>query len=159
MQITLTAASFLALVASTLALQVTAPAQGSALDLSKDNKITWASVSSDPTSFEIQLVNNAVNPSVAITIAPNVQTSAGSYDLKSVNGANPGQGYQINLISTDAQNSGILAQSGQFSVAAAGSSTTSASFSSSTPSTSMGSSSRFCHTKASTAQKLTCASS
>ncbi|KAL9113960.1 MAG: hypothetical protein Q9227_002094 [Pyrenula ochraceoflavens] len=116
-----------------MALQVTGPAQGSSLDLSKDNKITWSSVSSDPSSFEIQIVNQQVNPPVTQTIAQNVQTSSGSYDLKSVSNITPGQGYQINLVSTTPNNMGILAQSGQFSVAKGGStSTSSASFSSST---------------------------
>ncbi|KAL9623627.1 MAG: hypothetical protein Q9160_002083 [Pyrenula sp. 1 TL-2023] len=123
-----------AFAASALAIQVTSPAQGSSLDLSKDNKITWASVSSDPSSFQIQLVNQAVNPPVTTTIADNVQTSSGSFDLKSVKDVTPGQGYQINLVSTSSQNQGILAQSAQFTVAKAGDTTTSASFSSSTPS-------------------------
>lgn len=39
---------------------------------------------SDPTSFDIQLVNEHVNPPVVKTIATNVQTSAGSYTFSNV---------------------------------------------------------------------------
>ena len=144
MQFTLSVAAALALVASTLALQVTAPAERSNLDLSKDNKISWASVSSDPTTFNIVLTNMNVNPSVRIQIATNVETSVGFYDVGPISGAVPGENYRINLESTSSSNQGILAQSGQFNVVAAGSSSTfSASFSSSTPSTSGMTSSMF----------------
>ena len=144
MQSTLFASALLALVASALALQVTAPAQGSNLDLSTDNTISWASVSTDPSNFNIVLTNNNVNPPLRIEIASNVETSTGSYDVSSVSGATPGANYQINLEGTSASNQGILAQSGQFNVADAGSSSTSsASFSSSTPSTSGVTSSTF----------------
>jgi Ser-Thr-rich glycosyl-phosphatidyl-inositol-anchored membrane family len=137
MQLTLSVPAFLALVASTLALQVTAPAEMSNLDLSVDNTISWASVSSDPDSFNIVLTNMNVNPPVRINIASNVDTSSGSYDFSGVEGATPGGNYRINLEGTESSNQGILAQSGQFTVAAVGaSSTSSASFSSSTPSTS-----------------------
>jgi Ser-Thr-rich glycosyl-phosphatidyl-inositol-anchored membrane family len=141
MQFILSVATALALVASTLALQVTAPAEDANLDLSKDNKISWASVSSDPSVFNIVLTNMNVNPSVRIEIATNVQTSTGSYDFGPVSGAVPGENYRINLEGIQSNNQGILAQSGQFNVVAAGSSSTSsssssASFSSSTSSTS-----------------------
>jgi Ser-Thr-rich glycosyl-phosphatidyl-inositol-anchored membrane family len=137
MQVTLSVSAFLALVASSLALQVTAPAEGSTVDLSMDNTIQWTSVSSDPGSFNIVLTNMNVNPSVRIVIASNVQTSDGSYDVSGVKGATPGGNYRLNLEGNQGSNQGILAQSGQFNVADAGSSSTSmASFSSSTPSTS-----------------------
>lgn len=137
MQHTLSVSAFLALVASTLALQITAPAEGSTLDLSADNKIQWSTVSSDPSTVNIVLTNMNVNPSVRIEIASNVDTSTGSFDLDSVAGAAPGSNYRINLEGTTANNQGILAQSGQFNVAEAGSSSTSsASFSGTTPSSS-----------------------
>lgn len=144
MQFTLSASAVLALVASALGLQITAPAEGSNLDLSTDNTISWASVSTDPSSFNIVLTNYNVNPPVRIEIAPNVETSTGSYDVSSVPGVTPGGNYRINLEGTSASNQGILAQSGQFVVTDAGSSSTSsASFSSSTPSTSGATSSTF----------------
>lgn len=137
MQRTLSVSAFLALVASTFALQITAPAEGSTLDLSTDNKIQWSTVSSDPTTVNIVLTNMNVNPPVREEIATNVDTSTGSFDLSSVDGAIPGGNYRINIEGTTANNQGILAQSGQFTVAEAGSSSTSsASFTGSTASTS-----------------------
>ena len=125
-----------ALVASVTALQITQPASQAAIDVSKKNTIQWTSVSTDPSSFAISLVNMAVNPSVSISLTNSVQTSAGSYTFGPLTGVTPGQDYQVNLISTTPNDEGILAQSGQFSVVSSGSSTTSVSFSSSTPSTS-----------------------
>lgn len=140
MQFTLSLSTFLALVASTLALQVIAPAKDSSIDVSKGFQIKWVAVSTDPSSFTISFTNLG-NPSSRKIIASNVQTSAGSYDVKSVDGVAPGDNYQINLESNSSNNQGILAQSGQFTIVAAGSSSTSsASFSSSTPSTSAASS-------------------
>ncbi|KUL90881.1 hypothetical protein ZTR_00948 [Talaromyces verruculosus] len=105
----------LLLAASASALQVTSPSRGDKLDLNVSNEVTWDSVESDPTSFDIQLVNEHVNPPVIKTIATNVQTSAGSYTFSNVAAA-VGDDYQINLVSTSSQNTGILAQSAQFDV-------------------------------------------
>ena len=138
MHVTLSVSTLLALLAFCAALQITNPAQGSSLDLSKDNKITWNSVSSDPSSFNIVLVNQNVNPPISTNIASNVATSDGSYDLASLSGTSAGPGYQFNLISNDPKNSGILAQTGQITITPAGASTTSASLTS-TGSTSSGS--------------------
>lgn len=144
MQITISISTFLALAASALALTVTSPAQYSNIDVTKGTTIAWNSVSSDPTSFNIVLTNMNVNPSVRIVLASNVQTSAGSYTVPTVNGASPGENYRVNLESTANSNQGILAQSGPFQVAPAGSTSTSlASFSGSTSSTSQSASSEF----------------
>ncbi|PCH04596.1 Cell wall beta-glucan synthesis [Penicillium occitanis (nom. inval.)] len=105
----------LMLAASASALQVTSPSRGDKLDLTGSNEVTWDSVESDPTSFDIQLVNEHVNPPVVKTIATNVQTSAGSYTFSNVAAA-VGDDYQINLVSTSSENTGILAQSAQFDV-------------------------------------------
>ncbi|KAL1985976.1 hypothetical protein VTN96DRAFT_7111 [Rasamsonia emersonii] len=125
-------AAALAFAVSASALQVQYPAQGSELDLTKQNTIKWASVSTDPSSFDIYLVNNAVYPPVNQLIAKNVETSKGSYTLDGLKNVPADKGYQINLQSDSPQNTGILAQSGQFSVVSAGSSTTSASFTATT---------------------------
>lgn len=137
MQYSLSLSSFLALVASTIALQVTSPAERSTLDVSEPFTISWVTVSSDPSTVDIVLTNRNVFPPAEIPIASNVDTSSGSYDVSSVSGVDPGGNYRIDLVGTTPSNRGILAQSGQFNVAAAGSTSTSlASFSSSTPSTS-----------------------
>lgn len=120
-----TVATLVALAASASALQVTYPGKDAKLDLTKDNKIEWNSVSTDPSTVDIYLVDNSVYPTVNTKIASGVDTSKGSYtfDLK---GVKAGSGYQINLVSDDAQNTGILAQSQQFDVTEAGSTSTSA---------------------------------
>ncbi|KAK1700862.1 hypothetical protein BDP55DRAFT_2402 [Colletotrichum godetiae] len=116
------------------AVKVTKPAKGDDWDLSKTNEITWETVSSDPKSFEIIIVNQASYPGVSETIAT-VQAADGKYELKDAKVA-AGGNYRINLVSTDAQNSGILAQSNEFtfsgsddssSASASGSATASAS--------------------------------
>ncbi|GAD99913.1 hypothetical protein PVAR5_8642 [Paecilomyces variotii No. 5] len=120
-----TVATLVALAASASALQVTYPGKDAKLDLTKENKIQWNSVDTDAKTVDIYLVNNNVYPPVNTKIASNVDTSKGSYtfDLKS---AKAGNGYQINLVSDEPQNTGILAQSQQFDVTEAGSSSTSA---------------------------------
>lgn len=125
-----------ALVASVAALQVNSPAKDAQVDFSKDVTVTWSSVSSDPSSFSVQLVNMAVNPSVTVNIQDGVKTSDGSYTIKagSVTPAE-GKAYQINLVSKETNNSGILAQSQQFSVTSSASASSSTAPSSSAAST------------------------
>jgi hypothetical protein len=120
MQFSITA-GLLALAASVAALSVTSPGQGAVVDLTKSYSVTWTSVNTDQTSFNIVLVNQQVNPSVNINVASNVQTSAGSFSISGLSGVTPGNGYQFNLIST--VNNGILAQSQQFTVSSSGGST------------------------------------
>ena len=128
-----------ALVASVSALQVTQPASQASIDVTKENTIEWTTVSTDPSTFSIYLVNENVNLSVSILLKDSVDSSAGSYKFGPLTGVTPGADYQIDFDSTSSTNTGILAQSGQFNVVSSGSSTTSVSFSSSTPSTSMAS--------------------
>ncbi|OXV05919.1 hypothetical protein Egran_06315 [Elaphomyces granulatus] len=120
----------IALAASVAALQVNSPAIGAVLDLSKSNAVTWSTVNTDPSSFNIVLVNNHVNPSFKLAIASNVQSSSGSFTVSPQSGVSPGDGYQFNLESTDPKNTGILAQSQQFTVASSGSATSGGSASS-----------------------------
>lgn len=120
----------IALAASVAALQVNSPAMGAVLDLSKSNTVTWSTVSTDPSTFNLVLVNNHVNPSFKLAIASNVKSSSGSYTVSPQSGVSPGDGYQFNLESTDPQNTGILAQSQQFTVASSGSATSGGSASS-----------------------------
>ncbi|KAL1861269.1 hypothetical protein Plec18170_001784 [Paecilomyces lecythidis] len=120
-----TVATLVALAASACAIQVTYPGKDAKLDLTKENKIQWNSVDTDAKTIDIYLVNNNVYPNVNTKIASGVDTSKGSYtfDLK---GAKAGTGYQINLVADSTQNNGILAQSQEFDVTEAGSSSTSA---------------------------------
>ncbi|KAK2055983.1 hypothetical protein LY76DRAFT_647974 [Colletotrichum caudatum] len=106
------------------AVKVTEPAKGDDWDLSKTNEITWQTVSSDPSSFEIVIVNQASYPGVSQTIAK-VNAADGKYELKDLKLA-PGGSYRINLVSTDPLNSGILAQSEEFSLTGSDDSSSSA---------------------------------
>ncbi|GKZ21930.1 hypothetical protein AbraIFM66951_007301 [Aspergillus brasiliensis] len=141
------AVSLLPLAAFVGALEVTSPKKGEDVDLSGSFTVTWDSVSTDPSTFDLYLVNNAVYPSVEKKVASNVDTSKGSYTVSGLSGVTDGNGYQINFLSTSTQNSGILAQSQQFTVEGGSSSstttasaslTTSASTSTSSGSTSTG---------------------
>lgn len=88
--------------------------------------------STDPQSFDIYLVNNAVYPSLEKKVASDVDTDKGSYTIKDLSGIANGydlslhhyflsnrhirHGFQINLQSDSSHNTGILAQSQQFNV-------------------------------------------
>lgn len=108
------------------AIAVTAPAMNATVPASAGFTISWSSVNTDPSSVTIQLVNNAIYPPVQVTIASNIETSKGSYIVPAgVVTSAAGTGYQVNLISTSAQNTGILAQSNQFQIVAASASASS----------------------------------
>ncbi|KAI9926873.1 hypothetical protein AWENTII_011511 [Aspergillus wentii] len=148
-----TLASIVAFVASAAAVSVTSPTKNEDVDLSNGVTIKWSSVSSDPSSFSIYLVNMNSYPNVDKLIADDVKTSDGSYTIDSLSGIDNGSGFQINLISKDPKNSGILAQSQQFNVesSSSSSSTTTAASSTSTGKTTT--------TAASTTSSATSASS
>ncbi|KAE8344930.1 Ser-Thr-rich glycosyl-phosphatidyl-inositol-anchored membrane family-domain-containing protein [Aspergillus arachidicola] len=131
------AISLLPLAASVGALQVTSPKKGEDVDLSKSFTVKWDAVDTDPSSFDLYIVNNAVYPSVEQKIASDVDSSKGSYDVSGLSDLTNGKGYQINFLSNSAKNSGILAQSQQFNVegSSESTSTTTASESKTTTST------------------------
>jgi hypothetical protein len=102
--------------ASVCGITVTAPAELAQLSPSASTTVTWTSVSSDPTSFEMQLVD----PTQKIThvLAATVQTSAGSLVVSSLP---TGFNWTIDFLSlpdaaNNQQGGGILAQSGVFNV-------------------------------------------
>ncbi|KAL4907746.1 Ser-Thr-rich glycosyl-phosphatidyl-inositol-anchored membrane family-domain-containing protein [Aspergillus multicolor] len=142
------ATSLLPLAVSVSALQVTQPEKGAEIDPSDSFTVKWDSVSTDPSSFDLYLVNNAVYPSVEKKIASDVDTSDGSYTVDSISGLEKAGGYQINLFSNEAHNTGILAQSEQFNVT--GSDTTSSSSSTTTPTSTSTSSSTSTSTESET---------
>ncbi|KDE83258.1 hypothetical protein AO1008_09765 [Aspergillus oryzae 100-8] len=121
------AISLLPLAASVGALQVTSPKKGEDVDLSKSFTVKWDAVDTDPSSFDLYIVNNAVYPSVEQKIASDVDSSKGSYDVSGLSDLTNGKGYQINFLSNSAKNSGILAQSQQFNVEGSSESTSTAS--------------------------------
>ncbi|PLB55464.1 hypothetical protein P170DRAFT_433002 [Aspergillus steynii IBT 23096] len=100
---------------SCVALTISAPKSGDEVDLSKSYEIKWRSVQSDPSKFSINLVN--MNGSSANKeIAKDIDASQGSVKVDKVWGIPKGTGYQLNFISNDKMNTGILAQSQQFEV-------------------------------------------
>ncbi|CEO60803.1 hypothetical protein PMG11_05331 [Penicillium brasilianum] len=104
--------------ATTTAILVTYPPKGANIDWSKPVTIKWDSVQTDPSTFDLYLVNQAVNPSVSTLVAADVDTSKGSYTIKAndkdLTNSDSGGGYQIDLKSSSGD--GILAQSQQFKV-------------------------------------------
>ncbi|GIJ86642.1 hypothetical protein Asppvi_005534 [Aspergillus pseudoviridinutans] len=120
-----------ALVGSAAALSITSPQKDQDVNLSEKTKVEWSSVSSDPSSFDIYLVKMNSYPPVNKLVAENVKTSDGSYTIDGVS-VDSGSGYQVNFVSKDPKNTGILAQSQQFKVESSGSTTTSDSASSTT---------------------------
>ncbi|EYE95128.1 GPI anchored serine-threonine rich family protein, partial [Aspergillus ruber CBS 135680] len=123
------------------ALSITSPEKHDDVDLSKSTTIEWNSVSSDPSSFDIYLVNMNGYPNVNKLVAENVKTSDNSYTLKDLAGIDNGSGFQINFMSNDDKNTGILAQSAQFNVESSDSASTSASLTSTSTSSSSSASS------------------
>jgi hypothetical protein len=72
----------LALVARlVLALQLTAPGGSAILSKGQTVTVSWNSVTTDPTSFGLFLVNYVTYPPLAIEVASDVQTSAGSIQV------------------------------------------------------------------------------
>ncbi|KAJ5589242.1 hypothetical protein N7537_011920 [Penicillium hordei] len=114
--------SLLPLALSVAAVNITEPAKGADVDVSGSFTVKWTSVNTDASTVDIVLVNNAVYPTVSEKIASGIDTSKGSYTASGLKGVTKGSGFQINLLSTDAKNTGILAQSEQFDVTEAKSS-------------------------------------
>ncbi|EAW16821.1 GPI anchored serine-threonine rich family protein [Aspergillus fischeri NRRL 181] len=146
-----------AFVGSVAALSITSPKKDQDVDLSEKTTVEWSSVSSDPSSFDIYLVKMNSYPPVNKLVAENVKTSDGSYTIDGLS-ADSGSGYQVNFVSKDPQNSGILAQSQQFKVESSGSSTTSGSASSASATGSASTSSSSTGTVSSTASASASAS-
>ncbi|OQE26361.1 hypothetical protein PENSTE_c005G04527 [Penicillium steckii] len=118
----LSIAALAPLAISVAGLSVDEPKKGAEIDASGSFDVKWSSVDSDPSSFDLYLVNNAIYPSVNKKIATGIDTSKGSYHVKSID-VSAGHGYQVNLLSDSTQNTGILAQSQQFNVTGSSDST------------------------------------
>jgi len=98
------------------ALQVTSPAAGTIWSLNTPITVTWNSVASDPSSFDVVLVNNDANCAPIGTsqvVQSNVSTSDGHCQIEAASSVKPCGGYQINL---NSPNGGILAQSARFNL-------------------------------------------
>jgi hypothetical protein len=123
--------AFAGLIAAAQAILVTSPAKDAKLDFSSTIKVEWTSVNTDPTTFELVLVDQ--NNMTPISISKGVKSSDHEYTLSNFV-ANPGT-YKFNFLSEDPMNTGILAQSQTFTITKSGSTEEESSSSTSSTST------------------------
>ncbi|EFP85900.1 hypothetical protein PGT21_023504 [Puccinia graminis f. sp. tritici] len=95
-------------------LTVTEPSSDTTWHLHSPNQVKWESVSTDPESVEVRIVNN--NPSTyptgyTHTVKDGINTADNKFTVDSLPGLKPGRGYQVNVMSSAGT---ILAQSAQF---------------------------------------------
>ncbi|KAL1953245.1 hypothetical protein VTO42DRAFT_3360 [Malbranchea cinnamomea] len=91
---------------------------GAVVDLSEPLTFTWESVETDPETFGIELVNMHVYPPIRMKVTSGVHTEDETYTVHNTEHLHPsyyGRGFQFNLVAEGRRNTGILAQSGQFS--------------------------------------------
>ncbi|WWD20348.1 hypothetical protein CI109_104824 [Kwoniella shandongensis] len=140
--LTLTSAALAAL-SLTAAIKVTSPDNNTVWKSGDSQTVSWEAVSTDATTFAIQLVNQGgfLQDSPVTLIANQSTGAANSVNSATVSfpsGSFPeGTAFQINLVSSStSQNSAIYAQSQQFNITSGGSSSSSSSASSSSTSAS-----------------------
>lgn len=100
---------------SASAIEITSPTKNSEVDLSAGVTVTWSTVSTDPKSAHLFLVNMAGGHTPFNKDLGEVDLSKGSITVKGLDAPND-ESYQFNFQSTDSHNTGILAQSAQFEV-------------------------------------------
>ncbi|OWZ75419.1 hypothetical protein C365_05978 [Cryptococcus neoformans Bt85] len=140
-------ASFLASLALSNAIKVESPNKDTVWQSNSPQTVEWTAVDTDPRNFSIQLVNQAgyLDGNSPVTLIDS-QSTGDSGTTQSATVSYPGGSwptgiaFQINLISTDSHNTGILAQSEQFNITSGGDSSSSASSSSSSSASSSSSS-------------------
>lgn len=130
--------AFAGLLAAAQAILVSSPAKDSKVDFSKSVDIIWTSVSTDPSTFNLVLVDQT--NMVPIPIQDKVKTSDNKFTLTNFV-ATPGSAYKFNFLSDDPLNTGILAQSQTFQIIKSGGTPTDDSSSSSSSTTTTDSSS------------------
>jgi len=112
----------LSFVASVYALSITAPADGSIVSPTGSITCSWTSVSTDPSSFEIEYIDPTQK--ISKVVAASVSTSSGSIVLSAPTGGWPiGNNWTLRALSLPTSNDaggGILSQSGNFNVTSTG---------------------------------------
>ena len=91
---------------------------GAQWDFSQTNTIEWTSVSTDPTSFDIVLVNHDASPATEFTLQDPVNTSDGKFSFTNFV-APAGDQYTIKFF-TNSTVTSQLAESQQFNVTKSG---------------------------------------
>ncbi|KAG8926648.1 hypothetical protein FRC03_000830 [Tulasnella sp. 419] len=110
------------LIASVLAIQITSPTNRTVWSVTGSNTVTWTSVNTDPSTFKLVLVN--ADRSVNQELAASVNTADGTISVRPPSGDFPeGTDMRINFLSTDPKNTGILAESNQFTISSSVSTT------------------------------------
>ncbi|KZV65660.1 hypothetical protein PENSPDRAFT_586452 [Peniophora sp. CONT] len=111
--------ALLSLAASALAFEVIEPSASQNWRLAADNNtVSWSSVKTDRSNFTIVLVNQDQTPAYSQIISALVDTS-----LNSIAISLPNTNYRVNLVQDSENLNTILAQSNDFEVLAASSST------------------------------------
>ncbi|KAI0031656.1 hypothetical protein K488DRAFT_51560 [Vararia minispora EC-137] len=112
--------AFLSLVSCALAISVTKPnaSQGWVLNAS-NNTVSWTSVSTDRANFTILLVNQNTTPAFQQILVALRDTSGGSTAVSLPNTVTAGSGYRVNLVQDTQNLNSILAQSEDFTIAPA----------------------------------------
>jgi hypothetical protein len=106
-----------AAIAHVQAIKITSPSKNDELDVSKGVTVEWSTVSTDPTTAHLVLVNAASGHTPYTKDLGEVKLSTGSITV-TVKDVPADEGYQFNFESVDKLNTGILAQSEQFEVEA-----------------------------------------
>jgi hypothetical protein len=104
----------LLLAASARAIEITSPTKNSFVDLASGVEVTWSTVSSDPKTAHLFLVNMAGGHAPFSKDLGEVDLSKGSITVTETAGDDTT--YQFNFQSITQHNTGILAQSEQFQV-------------------------------------------
>ncbi|WVO21610.1 uncharacterized protein IAS62_002919 [Cryptococcus decagattii] len=159
--------SLLASLGLSNAISITSPSKDTVwLSGTSGQTIEYTAVSTDPTTFDIALDNQSgFLDNAPITLASN-QSTGDSGSTNTVTVTYPGGGawptgvaFQVNFMSTDRKNTGILAQSEQFNITSGGDSSSSASSSTSSSASSSSASSASSSSASAAAVSTTSASS
>jgi hypothetical protein len=113
-----TAAILLSLTASAFAYQVTFPTKTQGWTNSGAQKLTWDRVNTDALNFSVILVNQDKSIlSGPESLAALVDGTMGSTNVNPPSGGWPlGDGFQVNLVKSEMEQSTIYAQSNQFNI-------------------------------------------
>ncbi|KAH9173333.1 hypothetical protein EDB89DRAFT_1850369 [Lactarius sanguifluus] len=123
MQFFFTLLSFVALAS---AYRVTSPGGSSGWTIAGPNVVTWERVGTDALNFTIVLSNQAQTPSYQQVLAALVDGTLGKFTVRPPSTGFPtGTGFQVNLVEDSESLSTIYAQSQQFSIVQATTTTSS----------------------------------
>ncbi|OCH92162.1 hypothetical protein OBBRIDRAFT_470023 [Obba rivulosa] len=116
----------LVFVASAFAYSISSPNQSAGWTITGPNTVVWSMVSTDPQNFTIVLSNQVVSPPTQQILAALVDGSLGQMTVNPPSGGwQTGTGFRVNLVKDANDLDSILAQSDQFAITVASSSSSS----------------------------------